>query len=200
MPWSKPDSDVVAGLVPPNERMDQLRNLAEQGPPSDSAEAARMAIELSAEFNREEDPLLRAQLVRTLAVFPTQEADLLLTDAIEDPTREVRIAACRAWGKKGGPKAISLLQTQLKQDAEASVRLAAVDALGNVKDKRAIDSLAIALDDSDPAIQYKAVLALRKLTKQNFQGDVKRWRQYVQGKTPDPRRPISLTNRVKSFF
>jgi HEAT repeat protein len=191
---------VVAGLVPPNERMDQLRELAEQGPPTDSTEAARVAIELSAEFNREEDPLIRAQLVRTLAVFPTREADLLLTDAIEDPTRDVRIAACQAWSTRGGPKAISLLQTQLKQDAEVPVRLAAVEALGNIKDKGAVEPLAIALDDSDPAIQYQAVLALRKLTKQNFQGDVKRWRQYVQGKKPDPRRPISLTNRIQNIF
>ena len=90
--------------------------------------------------------------------------------------------------------------TVLSGDVDTDVRLAATRALGKSKEPVAVAALGRALEDSDPAIQYRAVLSLRGATGENLGNDVRRWRQYVAGQQPTPADAPSLAERVLRRF
>ena len=48
--------------------------------------------------------VLRAEATMALAEFPAPETIPTLQFAMNDESTDVRIAACRAWGRRGGPK------------------------------------------------------------------------------------------------
>jgi HEAT repeat protein len=202
-PWSKkPAETAVQGpaVRPPDERLAELRDLAKKVPASRPDQQQETARRLAQEFRAEEDPLIRAQIVRTLTAFRTDDATSVLRDAMADDSIDVRITACRAWGQRGGPEAIELLGQRVAGDNSADVRLAATRALGETGDQGAVAKLGPALDDADPALQYRAVLSLRKITGKHFDNDVNQWRQYVRGETPTPREPRSVAERLRRLF
>ncbi len=180
--------------------MAELRALAKTGPPTSPDQQQRVARELAEEFRGEEDPLIRAQIVWALAKFETDEAAAVLREATEDSSADVRIAACRAWGDRAGPEAIQLLGQRISGDTNADVRLAAARGLGETGDRSAATPLGVALEDADPALQYRAVLSLRKITGKRFGNDVNRWRQYVNGETPTTSQPMSIAQRLRGLF
>ena len=47
-------------------------------------------------------------------------------------------------------------------------------------------ALGEALADSDPAMQYRAVLSLKQTTGKDLGNSVERWQQYVKGEQPEP--------------
>ena len=61
-------------------------------------------------------------------------------------------------------------------------------------------ALGAALEDRDPAMQYRAVQSLQAVTGQNFGNDVERWQQYVRGEVPKSREPTSLAERFRNVF
>ena len=81
---------------------------------------------------------------------------------------------------------------------DADVRLAAAKALGETKNREAVAALGEALDDSDPAMQYRAVLSLKQVTGKDLGNDVNRWQQYVKGEPPEP--TPSLAERIRRLF
>ena len=82
---------------------------------------------------------------------------------------------------------MALLAEALRSDVDADVRLAAAKALGETKNPAATAPLGEALNDSDPAMQYQAVLSLQKATGKDLGNDVARWQRYVKGEPPgDP--------------
>jgi HEAT repeat protein len=98
---------------------------------------------------------------------------------MEDPDERVRMAACAAWRQRGGPEAVELLGVRYRSDREIDVRLRALRELGQLGDKEAIPVLAKALEDPDPAVQYRAVAALKKVSGRDLGDDVNKWREWA---------------------
>jgi HEAT repeat protein len=59
------------------------------------------------------------------------------------------------------------------------VRLRALKMLGELKDKQAIPVLARALEDADPAVQYRAVASLKQVSGRDLGNDVNAWREWA---------------------
>jgi len=197
-PWSTPP-DTVPGLTPPHQRMADLRALAANGPSADAARRQEVAGRLAKEFAEEPDPLIRAEIVRALAAYSGPGTAETLRRALEDPSAEVRIAACASWGERGraGDRdAVSQLSRVIASDTETDVRLAAARALGRTGNAAAVAGLGVALDDQDPALQRRAVLALREVSgRRDLEYNVQKWRDYVRSQTPATGEPSALAQR-----
>ena len=58
------------GVVAPAERIARLRELADKGPESDDQQRQRVAEDLARAIHDEGDPLVRAEIIRTLGEYP----------------------------------------------------------------------------------------------------------------------------------
>lgn len=217
-PWEKAKTDVVPGLASPADRIAVVRKLRQKAAWAKPAEQERISGELAAAFADEADPLIRAEIVRAAGGYRTATAASVLRTAVNDSDSDVRVGACEGWGKRGGPEAVEILSSTLASDVDSDVRLAAARALGQTgdhtpkpleyggfvwglgADPRAVAALGKILDDRDPAMQYVAVQSLRNVTGKDFDGDVDRWRQYVRGETPGPKKPVSIAERIRGMF
>jgi HEAT repeat protein len=156
-----------------------------------------IAQQLAGDFQHEQDPLIRAQIIRTLAVYPGPVSDSVLHQAVKDPDNDVRTADCDSWGQRGNAEAASVLVGILNSDTDHDVRIAAVRALAHTHQQVAITALAGALEDKDPAMQYCAVVSLRDVTGQDLGNDVNQWRQYAKDNRLKPLDPSpSLAERI----
>lgn len=191
-------SDVVPGIPSPAERIALLREVGKKRVTPEKQE--QIARELEAVYRQEDDPLIRAEIVRTLAKFQAESAVAVLRTAVNDANGDVRIAACKAWGNRRDDEAVTQLSRVLGSDTDVDVRLAAAEALGETGQARAISALGQALDDRDPAMQYRAVASLKKVSDQDLGDDVDRWRQYVKGELPGPEKPVSVVERFRRMF
>lgn len=127
----------------------------------------------------EHDPRVRSALVKLAADFDTAAATAICKGALNDPDERVRMAACSAWAQRGGPEAVQLLAARSEADTELDVRLRAIRELGELNDKAAIPALAKALEDPDPAMQYRAVGSLKKVSGRDLGDDVNKWREWA---------------------
>ena len=112
----------------------------------------------------------------------------------------MRTTACEMLGRRGGRDAVRLLSKTVAGDINADVRLAATRALGATGDPSAVPGLAVALEDSDPTMQYRAVLSLKEVTDEDFGKDISLWRQYVRGENPTPPPQPSLAQQIRNLF
>ncbi len=193
-------SDTVPGITPPRERIAAFRQLGKQARQAGPETCERIARQVAEQYPRETDPLVRLQMVRTLGECGGPTAEAALREAAKDSDADVRVAVCRALARHAGPGASEMLRERLAGDTDADVRLAAAEALGTLRDPAALPALGAALDDRDPAIQYRAVSALRRLAPVDLGNDVDRWRQYVKDGTIAPPKPVSLAERLRSLF
>jgi HEAT repeat protein len=200
VPFQGPRSDVLPGVVTPAEKISQLRKLSDDAGKSDQPTKHKVVEQLVTSIRTETDPLIRVEIIRTLGNYPDPAADQVLTSALSDPDSDVRITACDSWGKRGDVQAAALLTPLLASDVNRDVRLAAARALGKVKNQQAIDALGDVLTDSDPAMQYRAVLSLREITGQDLGSNVDHWRQYVKDGQAKPAQPASMADRFKRMF
>lgn len=127
----------------------------------------------------EHDPRVRSAIVTVAAGFDTAAATAICKGGLNDPDERVRMAACSAWARRGGPEAVPLLAARSQTDAELDVRLRALRELGELKDTAAIPALAKALEDPDPAMQYRAVGSLKKVSGRDLGDDVNKWRAWA---------------------
>lgn len=127
----------------------------------------------------EHDPRVRCKILEIAADFDTAPASAICRGALQDPDPRVRMAACSAWSRRGGPEAVRLIAARYQTDSEIDVRLRALRELGALGDKEAIPVLARALEDADPAVQYRAVAALKKVSGRDLGNDVNRWREWA---------------------
>jgi HEAT repeat protein len=199
MPWSGKSVDDSPGITTPAEHMAELKALADRAPKSTPDEHDRISKDLARRIQREQDPLIRAQIVRTLAAYPTPMSAAVLQAALGDTEVDVRVAACQAWGQRKGPEAVEHLTRVIASDTNIDVRLAATRALGETRERGAIAPLAEALVDSDPAMQHRAVESLRSVTGEDFGSDVNAWRQYAQSGHADVA-PVGLAQRMRKLF
>ena len=169
------DDQVVASF---HQQLSQLKALSE--------DAARMPInvqqrhvqELILSVREEVNPVLRAEIVKTLAAFPVVEAEEGLQLAIEDLAADVRIVACEAWSRRGGA------------EADTDVRLAAIRGLARFRNPEVIQSLATALNASDPALQYAGMQSLQTVSGRDYGHNISAWREFVQGRDPQVSPPV----------
>jgi len=199
-PFTQPKSDTVPGVTSPAERISVLRDMGEKAAWAKPAEQERISGELAAAFQGETDPLIRIEIVRALSEYPTAAAATTLASALDDSDADVRLAACGAWGRRGGQDAATNLSRVLASDVDMDVRLAAVQALGTAGEPGSIAALGEALEDRDPAMQYAAVQSLREVTGEDFGNDVGRWREFAKGELPRPAEPISVADRFRRLF
>ena len=199
VPFQGVVSDTVPGVVTPAERIAELKKLSEKAASSSDAEKQRVSQQLVASIRTEKDPLIRVEILRTLGHYPGPDAETILKAALADSDTHVRVVACEAWGRHGDAQTVKLLSDMLRTDVDADVRLAAAKALGETKNAEAVAALGEALSDADPAMQYRAVLSLQKVTGKDLGNDVGRWQQYVKGQQPTATSP-SLAERFFRLF
>jgi len=199
VPFQGPASDTLPGVVPPSERIEKLKKLSDAAALASPDQKRQVSEQLAASIKTEKDPLIRLAIIRTLGRYPGPAADVILKAALSDAEAHVREAACEAWGKRNDDQAVALLSEALRSDVEADVRLAAAKALGETKNPAAVAALGEALSDTDPAMQYRAVLSLQEATGKDFGESVERWQQYVKGELKDDPTP-SLAERFRRMF
>lgn len=201
LPFQKePFTDRVPGVSTPRERLEALERLSERAGQATPEQQHRIAEGLAQAYHQEEDPMLRAEIVRTLAQYPTAITMQMLRQAVTDPEPEVRMAACEALGRLGGAEAVELLATLVQGDLDQDVRLAAVRALAETKAPQAKEALKYALRHGDPALQRRAMLALKELTGKDFGGNAKRWLEHLEGGHPEPPRRMWIADRLRDLL
>jgi HEAT repeat protein len=162
-----------------DQRIDELAAEAKKAKAGGHADQVEFTRQLAAEILDEHDARVRCVILDTVAEFKTPAAKAICTGALEDPDERVRMAACSAWRKRGGPEAVEHLATRYRTDREIDVRLRALRELGELGDQEAVPVLAKALEDSDPAVQYRAVGALKKVSGRDLGDDVNKWREWA---------------------
>jgi HEAT repeat protein len=198
VPFQGAVSDPLPGVVTPAQRIAELRKWSAEAAKATPQQKQAISEQLAVSIRTEKDPLIRAEIIRTLGAYPSASADGILKAAMNDPDTEVRIAACDAWGKRHDDQAVELLGAAMNGDVASEVRLTAAKALGDTQNPAAVKPLGNALTDADPAMQYLAVLSLKKVTGKDFGNDVNRWQQYVRDGTPPP--PPSWAERLRQWF
>ena len=160
----------------------RIKKLAERSKTVKS-ESTQNQLEFTQDLVRmmleEHDPRVRSKILETAAEYDTAAATAICTGAMQDPNEMVRIRACNVWAKRGGAEAVQLLATRFQTDADLDVRLRALKMLGELKDKQAIPVLARALEDGDPAVQYRAVASLKQVSGRDLGNDVNAWREWA---------------------
>ncbi len=147
-----------------------------------------------------DNSLLRTAAVDTLAEFSVPESNEVLHQATKDKETSVRLAACRAWGKRRDKEALEQLSEVLGSDSDLDVRLAAARELGRYPDPMAYQALGLALQDRDPALQYRAVESLKQASGRDYGSDLEAWQKFAQGQDPGPQYTPSMAERVRNLF
>lgn len=178
------------------QRVKMLRELAKKAKSLPPSEQERATDELCQALPKEKDDLVRSEMLRTIALFPSPKAEAMLKAGLRDADQDVRIACCDAWGTRGGSESNRILCELLSSDTDRDVRLAAARALAAVKDPQAVGPLVLALDDPDPAMQFRAMESLKAITGKKFR-TVKEWKDYSEQGPPEK---TSLADRLKKLF
>jgi len=199
-PWtSKEKSARNAELYGPTANQ-RIKTLQEQ------AKAARGESQQQVEFTRElvgkvlaeHDARVRCEMVAVAAEFDTASSLAICKGALQDPDERVRMKACDIWRKRGGEEAVQLLANRYRTDRELDVRLRALRMLGELEDKSAIPVLAEALENPDPAVQYRAVAALKQVSGRDLGDDVNKWREWAAD--PNVKQPWSIAESFRQLF
>jgi hypothetical protein len=182
-------------------KRDELRALRKTVGRAGSAEQERLAVDLAARLKAEEHPVLRGEIIRTLASIPSPIAADALRQATADADPDVRVIACEAWGRRGGEDARQALAQVLGSDTDADVRIAATRELGRFKnDPQAMQALKLALNENDPAMQFRAVESLKNMSGRDYGSDLVAWKEFVDGGNPEEPQAPSLAERYLPWY
>lgn len=181
-------------------RLAELRSLRANTHLYEAQQKERIATNMAQLVQTDESSILRCEAIGVLGKVGTPSVSPVLHTALTDSDEDVRIAACHAWGNIGGEEALATLVQVAEQEGDVDVKLAAVEELGKFKDPTAVATLGKALDDSDPAVQFRAVQSLRTATGKEFGESIPGWRDYLQGRATNPPPPPSMAQRVRNLF
>jgi HEAT repeat protein len=183
----------------PDDRIKELKQLAATAKGKKPEEQQRIVDELAKEFQRENDPMMRRQILRTLAVYPRPGALATIVSALADGEMETRRIACASLGIYGGKEAVQELTRVISSDTNLDVRLAAARAMGHAHDASAMLPLVEAMTDPDPAMQACAHNAMAAVSGRDYGDNVRAWREYAMtGKSEAPQ--VSLAERMRRSF
>jgi HEAT repeat protein len=191
------DEQVQPSLHARLEELDSLRSRAQR---MSDAEQSQVAANLARQLADDPTPLYRAHVVRTLGELPVPAATQALRTAVEDREPRVRIEACAAWGRHGTEEAVTVLAEVLRKDSDRDVRIAAARELENFRTPEVIPALGVALDDSDPALQHRAIRSLKVVTGKDFGNSVPAWQQFVRTGEIQASEVPSLAERLREWF
>lgn len=164
-------------------------------------ERERVAIELAERLREEKHPVLRTEIIRALAMVKSDIALESLRAAATDADPDVRVVACEALGERGDPAACQALAQVLGSDTDPDVRLAATRELGKFKnDREAMQALRLALDENNPALQFRAVQSLKDMTGKDYGADMIAWKEFVDGGNPPDPPPATIAERLKKWY
>ena len=163
------------------DRIKEIKNegtLAAKGTPEEREEIARRLAE---EIQQESNPVIRQEIIKSVAKCENSIAELVLRAGLNDNDVDVQIESCHVWGNWQTSDSVPLLSQILRNEsAPLDVKLAAVTALADTENEQAVAALSVALEkERDPALQHQAVLALQRLTDHNFGNDLVAWRNFV---------------------
>lgn len=194
--WKK-DEQLAPTFQTQIARMQSLRKEVGRLP---QPQQQKITSDMSGLVSNSPNALLRAEAVAILAEIPSPEATQALRVAFNDKDVDVRIAGCRAWGRRGDAEALQMLSSVVEHDEDLDVRLAATEELSNFKHWDAVRALGLALDDKNPALQHRAVQSLKEVSGESYGDNVPAWREYVAGRNPPQPEPPSLTERLTNWF
>ena len=85
----------------PSMRVDAIKEFAGRSTGVDSPEQRQMTDQLARQIQVEPDPLVRQAIISTVAEFRTPMAEQVLEAGLADENAAVRVACCRALGRRG---------------------------------------------------------------------------------------------------
>jgi len=184
-------------------RMDAIREVASRSTGVDTPEQREIVDQLARQIQLEPDPLVRETIIDTIAEFRTPLVNDVLKAGLNDSDQGVRRHCCEALGRRRDPAAVPVLAEVLRSEQPIDIRLAAVRALGEIKSPDAYATLATALEDRSPAMQYAALQAVEQVTGRTFDGNVSQGLAYAQnprGFTPsDTDKEVSIASRLREL-
>jgi HEAT repeat protein len=185
----------------PDMRLDAIREIANRADGSDSPQQQKFVSQLASQIQIEPDPLIRRQIIRTVSEFRVPQAEQVLLAGLGDSEAMVRRASCEQLGERGQVDAIDPLAQVVANDSSTEVRIAATRALGGIKSPAAARACTAALSDSDPAMQFAGVQAMKSITGQDHGPNVATWLQVAQGEQPAPAEPeTSVATRPRGWL
>jgi HEAT repeat protein len=179
-------------------RADAVAEFAMRSTGVDSPEQREITDQLARQIQIEPDPLVRQAVIRAISEFRTPMAQQVLEAGLADQHEMVRIACCQALAERAESVSVPSLAKSLRTDKDMNVRLAATEALGQIKSPEAVQALAAALDDRDPALQYVGVQSMKRVTGKDYGPDVQTWRQVAAGQAP-PEKVPSVAERIRGL-
>jgi HEAT repeat protein len=177
----------------------RVRGLEAQAAFMPREEQQRVSRELTRLIREDRNTLLRTAAVRSLSAFPQEMSREGVQVAATDQEPRLREVACAALGRLGDPSSVGMLAALLQNDDNLDVRLAASQQLGKFSDPLAVQALGSALDDSNPALQYRVVQSLERASGRDYGRDLELWRAYVRGEDPPERTP-TYAERLRRWF
>jgi len=176
-----------------------IRKLESEAARMPPAEQRRTADELTRLIQEDKHVVLRTAAVRSLGAFPLELAKRGILLAAADPDARLRAEACTSLRKLGDAESIGLLVALVENDSELDVRIAATRALSGAQDPRAFQALGLALDDTDPALQYRAMQSLGESSGRAYGNNVALWKAWMRGENPEEPR-TELADTVRSWL
>ncbi|MEY4176994.1 MAG: hypothetical protein RLY70_568 [Planctomycetota bacterium] len=183
-----------------HQRLEEMREWEQQARSMDTQEELMVCAKLSDLIRSDSNTLLVTQAVKTLGAIDSAQSLEAIRFASTHPQPDVRVAACRAWGMKKTAESSEMLANFLNSDTHLDVRLAAARELRAFPGEATIQTLAVALEDPDPALQRRCAESLEAVTGRNLGSDVKAWREYIASGQARPAEPVSIADRFYSLF
>src|SRR3954463_2858060 len=122
--WPFPERK-LATFHTPSMRVDAVQAFAQQSTGVDSPEQRQITDQLARQIQVDPDPLVRQAVVTSIAEYHTPMSRQVLEAGLNDENAAVRVACCRALGKRAETASVGSLAGALKQDKDVVVRMAA---------------------------------------------------------------------------
>lgn len=194
--WNE-EEEILATLSERRGRIESIRATVDQMSP---LEADRSIDFLRDTVINEPVLLIRLDAVQILGMLPGPRASEALRGILSDPDAQVRLAAANAFESRAAAETIPAMRSVLEAEDDLDIRLAATRILGRFKDDRAaIDALAIALQDPEPALQFRAMESLQQTTGRDYGFDARKWQAFLNGQLPDEP-ATSVADAIRSMF
>ena len=170
------------------DRLEMIRKQRGQAKKGTTEVREQISEKLAEQIRAEPNAFLRQEIVRALAECDTPQAAKILRAGLNDENVDVQIQCCRGWGKWGTDESVSVLGEVLDNKLAAmDLKIAAIDALQASGRPQGATFLVSLLDKrEDPALQYRALEALQKITGQNLLDNQEAWQAYVAEKIEKP--------------
>lgn len=101
--------------------------------------------------------------VKSLGLTGSTTAVGLLSRALFEGERTIRLDAARGLGQLGKPGALDALQRAMSAERDREVKLAVIEAVASIKNPKSLQILRFQTTDRDPQVKLAVVQGMRKL-------------------------------------